>query len=69
MKIQQRHLQNLGGSAPIFEAKKLGALVLPSVQDVLAVSFEEPSLYIQLNELVEIIEMITDKLVGKRESN
>ena len=39
------------GSAPIFEAKKLGALVLPSVQDVLAVSFEEPSLYIQLNEL------------------
>ena len=59
----------LGGSAPIFEAKKLGALVLPSVQDVLAVSFEEPSLYIQLNEFVEIIEMITDKLVGKRESN
>ena len=41
----------LGRFAPIFEAKKLVALVLPSVQDVLAVSFEEPSLYIQLNEL------------------
>ena len=68
LKIQQKHLQNPGQICTYFRSfKRLGALVLPSVQDVLAVSFGEPSLYIHLTELVEIIEIITDKLVGKRE--
>ena len=40
-------------------------LELPSVQDALAVCFGEPFLYIQLNELIEIV---TDKLFEKRVS-
>lgn len=67
VKKTQRNICNLiSVSVNIFAtAKRLGMLELPSVQDALAVCFGEPFLYIQLNELVEII---TDKFFGKRVS-